>query len=114
MAGMNEEYGGDVDCDVLVMVIKGHPLMMSTRKSGFLPSPPSPVYMRPPSPLWTSTCRGHEFKFNFQVQFFLFGIVYEKQNVQTLKQARLTSSKTKGNNKMISRLYHAQACRSFP
>jgi len=49
-----------------------------------------------------------------QVQLFLFGIVYEKQNVQTLKQARLTSSKTKGNNKIISRLYHVQACRSFP
>src|SRR6218665_2667206 len=44
----------------------------------------------------------------------LFGIVYEKQNVQTLKQARLTSSKTKGNNKIILRLYHVQACRSFP
>ena len=29
-----------------------------------------------------------------QIQFILFGIVYEKQNVQTLKQARLTSSKT--------------------
>jgi len=32
--------------------------------------------------------------------YFLFGIVYEKQNVQTLKQARLTSSNTKGNNKI--------------
>jgi len=46
--------------------------------------------------------------------YFLFGIVYEKQNVQTLKQAWLTSSNTKGNNKIISRLYHVQACRSFP
>ena len=40
-----------------------------------------------------------------QVQFFLFGIVYEKQNVQTLKQARLTNSKTKGNNKIIYHVY---------